>query len=353
MHSRALYGASIQLEVLAVNVAIIIAMYLGFNLIWLQPFEPASLVNNLFFLVSAGIIAVAITRLRHRLIANEFSLLVNLKQARDSLWSEMELARDIQLSLLPKKLDIYGYEIAASTQPAQEVGGDYYEVIETASGTRYVAIGDVAGHGLSAGLIMMMAQTSLMTALKAEPNCSPARALEIINSALRENVGRLGSHHYMTMSILKLGDHSIEVAGHHQDIIIYRAAHNTIEIQPTTGTWLGISDNLDGFVTPIHIPIATGDVVLLFTDGLTEAQSASGGMFGQECLAELFAEHAMAAPVDATERILRHIQSFQAEQHDDITMLMIRKVDQAGDTGSVEQGGNTDASAWAVQRVGL
>lgn len=265
----------------------------------------------------------------------------------------MELARDIQLSLLPKKLDIYGYEIAASTQPAQEVGGDYYEVIETASGTRYVAIGDVAGHGLSAGLIMMMAQTSLMTALKAEPNCSPARALEIINSALRENVGRLGSHHYMTMSILKLGDHSIEVAGHHQDIIIYRAAHNTIEIQPTTGTWLGISDNLDGFVTPIHIPIATGDVVLLFTDGLTEAQSASGGMFGQERLAELFAEHAMAAPDDTTERILRHIQSFQAEQHDDITMLMIRKVDHAGDTGSVEQGGNTDASAWAVQRVGL
>src|SRR5690606_37302721 len=116
--------------------------------------------NNLLLLVSAGIIAVAITRLRHRLIANEFSLLVNLKQARDSLWSEMELARDIQLSLLPKKLDIYGYEIAASTQPAQEVGGDYYEVIETASGTRYVAIGDVAGHGLSAGLIMMMAQTS-------------------------------------------------------------------------------------------------------------------------------------------------------------------------------------------------
>lgn len=312
----------------AINAAVIIAMYLGFNFLWPQPFEPTLLVNNLFFLVSAAIIAVAINELRYQLIANEFSLLVKLKQARDSLWGEMELAKDIQLSLLPKRLALHGYDIAASMQPAQEVGGDYYEVLETASGSRYVAIGDVAGHGLSAGLIMMMAQTSLMTILKAEPDCPPEHALETINSALRENVGRLGSNHYMTMSILKLGNDSIEVAGHHQDIIIFRQASNTIEVQPTSGSWLGIADSLKGFITPIRISIKTGDVVLLFTDGLTEAEEESGGMFGQERLVQLFAEHATAAPIEATKRILEHIQSYQDTQDDDMTMMVIRKVNE-------------------------
>lgn len=254
----------------------------------------------------------------------------------------MELARDIQLSLLPKQLDLHGYDIAASMQPADEVGGDYYEVVETSAGSRYVAIGDVAGHGFSAGMIMMMVQTSLLTVLKAEPDCSPARALEAINKALRENVGRLGSYHYMTMSIFKLGDESLEVAGHHQDIIIRRAADSSVEVHPTTGTWLGTADSLEGFVTPMHIPVATGDTVMLFTDGFTEAREVSGAMFGQERLVELFAKHATATPAAATVQIMRHIESFQAAQDDDITMLMIRKVDQADRSGAVVSNDMTD-----------
>ncbi len=316
----------------AINAAIIIAMYVGFNVYWPQPFDQKSLVNNLFFLVSAGIIAFAITELRYRLIRNEFHLLVELKQARDSLWGEMELARDIQLSLLPKRLDMHGYEIAASMQPAREVGGDYYEVLETSEGTRYVAIGDVAGHGLSAGLIMMMAQTSLVTALKAEPNCSPPRALEVVNRALRENVGRLGSHHYMTMSILKLGDRTIEVAGHHQDILIYRAAEGRVEVHPTNGTWLGIADSLEGFLTPSLIPIDSGDVVLLFTDGLTEAVASSGEMFGQDRLVRLFADNASAGPSELALAIQSRLQSYQVDQDDDMTMLVIRKVESGSGT---------------------
>lgn len=316
----------------AANALILIAMYLGFNLARPQPFEMGYLINNLFFLVGAGIIAVSIAELRYRLIANEFALLVKLKHARDSLWGEMELARDIQMSLLPPQPQLRGYEIAASMEPAQEVGGDYYEIVTTPSGARYVAIGDVAGHGLSAGLVMMMAQTSLMTILKAEPDCSPSRALQCINNAIRENVGRLGSHHYMTMSILKLGDRAIEVAGHHQDILIYRAARNTVEVQPTTGTWLGITDDIQDFVAPVYIPIGVDDRVLLFTDGLTEADRGTGDMFGQDRLLQLFAAHAAGVPAEAAASILEEIRAFQATQHDDMTMLLIRKLAPAAGT---------------------
>lgn len=309
----------------AVNATVIVAMYVGFNLYWSQPFDSALLANNLFFLVSAGIIAVAINELRYRLISNEFSLLVKLKQARDSLWGEMELAKDIQMSLLPKQLSIPGYEIAASMEPALEVGGDYYDVVETSSGTRYVAIGDVAGHGLSAGLIMMMVQTSLQTALKADPDCSPEVALDIVNGALRENVRRMDSDHYMTLSILKLGPDRIEVAGHHQDIVIYRAATRSVEVVPTSGTWLGIIDSLKGLHTPLQIPVNPEDVILLFTDGLTEAADARGDMFGQDQLEHLFARYAPSGPAELTARIQAHIQSFQDEQEDDMTMLVLRK----------------------------
>lgn len=312
----------------AVNSLVIIAMYVSFNLYWHQPFDTELLINNLFFLFSAGIIAVAITELRYQLIANEFSLLVKLKHARDSLWSEMELAKEIQMSLLPKKKTIYGYDVSAYMQPAKEVGGDYYEVLETNAGTRYIAIGDVAGHGVSAGLIMMMAQTSLITVLKNDPNCSPEHALQCINSALRENIGRLGSDHFMTMSVLKLGSDSIEFAGRHQDIIIYRAATQSVEIQPTTGTWLGISDFTQGFFKTTHMQMHEGDTLLLFTDGLTEAENTQKQMFGQERLISTFIECAAKPPSDIIQAIVARVESYQDSQSDDMTLVVVKKTTQ-------------------------
>ncbi len=308
-----------------INTLLIIGLYLGFNFLSLKPYDPSLLVNNLFFLVSSGVLAVVINELRYRLIANEFSLLIKLKEARDSLWGEMELAKRIQMSLLPRRLNLAGYQIAASMQPAREVGGDYYEVFESETGARYVAIGDVAGHGLDAGLIMMMVQTSLITLLKAEPDCSPLRALETVNAALRENIGRLGSDHYMTMSIIKLGEDAIEVAGHHQDIIIHRHASGTLDVQPTTGTWLGITDDLRGLVTSQVIGIEPGDTVLLFTDGLTEAGAGDDHMFGQKQLEDLFHSRAGSAPEVILETILEHVQMHQTSQDDDMTALVIRR----------------------------
>ena len=315
----------------AVNALLIILMYIGANLLWEQPYDSELLISNLFFLSSAGIIAVAITELRYRLIANEFSLLVELKHARDSLWSEMELAKEIQMSLLPKSPSIHDYDVAAFMQPAKEVGGDYYEIIETPCGNRYIAIGDVAGHGVSAGLIMMMAQTSLMTVLKDNPDCSPEHALESINSVLRENIGRLGSDHFMTMSVLKLGKDSIEFAGRHQDIIIYRAATRSVEIQPTSGTWLGIADVTRGFFTTTQIQMNEGDALLLFTDGLTEAENSQKQMFGQERLVGTFIETASKAPSEVIQDIVARVEGYQDSQSDDMTLVVVKKHPQTSD----------------------
>lgn len=315
----------------AANCILILLMYVGFNLLFTDSSNGIAAANNLFFLVGTSVISVAINHVRFRLIQTEFSLLVQLKQARDALWSEMELAKRVQTTLLPRRLAITGYDVAVAFSPAREVGGDYYDIIETKRGDRYVTIGDVAGHGLDSGLIMMMAQTAVSTVVRGHDECAPGDVLKTVNSVLRENVGRLGSNHYMTMIVMQLADDHITVAGHHQDVLVYRRVARRVETIATKGSWLGIADNLDGFVDGIDIPIAGGDCVLLFSDGVTEAESQTGELYGQERLTQAFARVAPWGAEAGLRKLQEEIDRYQHGQSDDMTVIMVsRRIPQDG-----------------------
>jgi len=188
----------------ALNSLIIIVMYVTVNLMSGLEYHTATLTNNLFFLLATAIIAVSINHVKHRLVKKEFLLLVELKKARDAIWSEMELAKRIQTALLPEKKKILGFEISATMKPAKEVGGDYYDIIETPTGDKWIAIGDVSGHGVDSGLIMMMAQTSILSMVNNFQGCKPSSILKSVNTVIRENISRLGSDHYMTLMALHL-----------------------------------------------------------------------------------------------------------------------------------------------------
>lgn len=309
----------------AANSFIIIFMYVFLNLMSKQPYEFSILTNNLFFLCSMAIIAVSINHLRYRLVKKEFDLLVELKKARDAIWSEMELAKRIQTALLPYKEKVKDYEIAATMLPAIEVGGDYYDIIETPSGDKWVAMGDVSGHGVDSGLIMMMAQTSIVSLVNNSADCKPSTVLESVNSVLRENISRLGSDHYMTMMALHFKDGEITFAGKHQDLIIYRSALNKTEVIPSTGTWLGIADNIGKYLTDRSVKIQENDVILLFTDGITEATSRSGEMYGQGRLEQELNQYADLPVGKLLEKIIGDVQEFQEEQMDDMTLVVIKK----------------------------
>ncbi len=315
----------------AFNALLIVAMYVGFNVLRPQPYAVATLTNNLFFLFATAVLAASINRVRHRLIETEFSLLVELKGARDALWGEMELAKRIQTALLPRRdASLPGYACAAVMLPAREVGGDYYDIIETETGGRWVAIGDVAGHGVDSGLIMMMAQASIMTAIRARPAIGPLEVLKAANRVLKEDIARLGSNHYMTVLILLLGDDSITLAGHHQDVLIYRAAQSSVATVCTRGTWLGITDRVEAVMGVETVTVADNDVILLFSDGVTEAANGAGEMYGQERLGRALERYA-DLPVDkALEEILGEIQAFQADQADDITLILLKKSSPSG-----------------------
>jgi sigma-B regulation protein RsbU (phosphoserine phosphatase) len=309
-----------------VNCLLILAMYVGVNLIFPHPYDPSILTNNIFFLISTASVAAAINMVRHRLMVNEFNLLVELKDARDAVWGEMELAKRIQTALLPQKdACLPGYACAAVMLPAREVGGDYYDIIKTDTGGRWVAIGDVAGHGVDSGLIMMMAQTSVLTSIRSCPTIEPLEVLKSANRVLREDIARLGSNHYMTMLIMQLKDDRIVFAGHHQDLLIYRSAQSKVSVVNSRGTWLGITDNIDSFMSVDSVDICDNDIILLFSDGVTEAANESGEMYGQERLQEALQKYA-DDPVDkALDHILEEVRAFQSDQADDITLVLMKK----------------------------
>ncbi len=309
-----------------INTLIIVLIYISINIFSPHVFNTAVLVNNLFFLVSTSILSFSINYVRYKLIKKEFNLLVELKNAKDALWSEIELAKRIQTALLPQSRQLTGFNIADIMIPAKDVGGDYYDIIETDTGERWVAIGDVAGHGVDSGLIMMMAQTTIMTLIKGDHPLKITEILTEANKVLREDISRLGSNHYMTLMLLNIESDKIRIAGHHQDLLLYHSNKREVEVIETRGTWLGITDNIKGNLEIKTIKIKEGDAILLFTDGATECENDKGEMYGQERLVEAFRKYA-PEPVEKTlELLLSDIRSFQREQEDDITFIIIKKV---------------------------
>jgi serine phosphatase RsbU (regulator of sigma subunit) len=236
----------------------------------------------------------------------------------------MEIAHKIQTALLPKKNKIGNYEIASLMVPAKMVGGDYFDVMETSTGKLWLGIGDVSGHGVESGLIMMMAQTSIATAISLSKDNKPSAILDNVNSIIKENISRLNVDRYMTLSLLYLEDTHIVTAGRHQDIYIHRSSTHQIEQISIRGTWIGILDDISMSNPDVLIPVGENDVIFLFTDGLSEAFNQKREMFGIENLVKLFREFA-ELPVDQiVTKIYNVINEYQFQQLDDITIVILK-----------------------------
>lgn len=263
-------------------------------------------------------------------IAIETSILHERAAERDRLErdnlrmsTELDVARRIQTSLLPGAAGLPRHEIAASMLPAEEVGGDYYDVFSE-HGHGWVLIGDVSGHGVESGLIMMMTQTLVRSCILSSPEKSPAEVLAHVNRVLRENMMRLGAERYMTISAIRLSDRDFTYAGKHQDLLILRT-NGQVEILPTHGTWLGITDNLSFYLENQETHFESGDVLVLFTDGITEAENEAGEMFGFDRLLSVLRKSRDHTPAEILSTVLRSVSEFQHKQSDDITLLVIKK----------------------------
>ncbi|HOS41334.1 MAG TPA: SpoIIE family protein phosphatase [Spirochaetota bacterium] len=255
-----------------------------------------------------------------------------LSMARDALWGEMQLAKKIQTVLLPEHPAILGYEISGYMKTADDVGGDYYDIINV-DGFDWVVLGDVSGHGVPAGLIMMMVQTSIRSVLSCAPSLRPSELLAKVNEVITDNIQKLGEDKYMTITVLAcFKEGRFYYSGLHQDIMVFRHDRRETELVETDGVWIGLFHDMPRDSADKELQMRLNDVMLLYSDGITEAwrtgtargkRNAEDDMFGEERLRTLFTDLGERPTEEIKEGILAGLAGYTFT--DDITMLILRR----------------------------
>jgi len=247
---------------------------------------------------------------------------------QERLKQEMELARNIQMSLLPKDLKHQELEIEAVMLPAEEVGGDYYDMLFDRNGRLWLGIGDVSGHGMTPGLIMMMAQT-IHTTITTQWEVSPKQVVTILNQVLYHNVtGRLNADHFMTFTTLKyLGNGRFRHAGSHLDLIVFRHAAQTCELIDTPGVWLLFMPDIEDATDEMELTLEIGDLLVLYSDGLSEAENSEKILFGMERLMNSVTAHHTLPTVALRDAVMADVLAWCGDQRDDdMTLMVVRRV---------------------------
>jgi sigma-B regulation protein RsbU (phosphoserine phosphatase) len=241
---------------------------------------------------------------------------------------ELKNAREVQRVLLPQEDPVVtGFRVNGTNVPAKIISGDYYDYIDLPDGKLGVVIADVSGKGVPAGLLMAMCR-SLLRAFSLG-NSSPSVALSTVNRYLFPDI-REDMFISMIYGILDPADGSfIFCRAGHEPALIYRKASGEVEISKPKGLVLGIdSGNVFERVTADErIALASGDCVLLFTDGVTEALDAGEEEFGLERLSETFREAAQLGAEAVVKQVQEAVKSFTGEgaQMDDVTIVAIEK----------------------------
>jgi DNA-binding LacI/PurR family transcriptional regulator/serine phosphatase RsbU (regulator of sigma subunit) len=244
---------------------------------------------------------------------------------KQRLEQELSIATRIQTSILPRDLTVQGLSIAATMLPATEVGGDYYDVLPTPNGC-WLGIGDVAGHGLRPGLVMMMLQSVVSALVRSNPDAAPRDVLKVVNGVLYENVReRLRQDEHATLSLIRYRkDGQLVFAGAHEDMLVLRAETGTVELVPTLGTWVGATRDIEDATQESHYRLRDGDVLLLYTDGVIEAQNGAGEQFGVERLSRELRRLGQASASEIRDGLCAAVTEFMVEQKDDIAILVAR-----------------------------
>jgi sigma-B regulation protein RsbU (phosphoserine phosphatase) len=263
-------------------------------------------------------------------VAIENARLQAQEAERARMSRELELARDIQRSLLPHEAPVVaGYQVAHRWQAAQEVGGDLIDFVPLRSGNLGMVIADVSGKGIPAALYMVFARTLLRAVAFSgrEPAAMLMRTNELI--AADSTSDFFATAYYTLLDV------------HHHTLIYASAGHNLALYAPadegapqaltTRGIPLGILAEAE--IEQKMLPMAPGEVVLLYTDGVTEAMNATAEEFGGERLAELLRAYRTASAEAIADAIETAVRDFvgDAVQHDDFALIVVKRVDAGSD----------------------
>lgn len=244
---------------------------------------------------------------------------------KEHLERELDLARSIQKGLLPDRVvSPAGYHIAALNESSQQVGGDYYDVIELGSSRSVLAIGDVSGKGIPASLLMANVQAAFRTiiplGLDAEGTTARINALVHANTAIDKFIT-------FFWGVLDADAHTFSYvnAGHNPPCLV--RADGSIDLLEEGGLILGVMADPPPYSSGT-VALAPGDTLVMFTDGVNEALSVEMEEFGDARLQQLLARHAGNDASCMMEAVRDAVHDFTlgAPQSDDITLLVVHRL---------------------------
>jgi len=257
------------------------------------------------------------------------SLNHQLTVENDRMSSELAVTRRLQQMILPRAKELNNIkelDIAGFMEPADEVGGDYYDVLQQ-NGRIKIGIGDVTGHGLESGVIMIMVQTAIR-ALLINGETDPVKFLSTVNQTIYKNIQRMNSDKNLSLILMDYHNHVLNLSGQHESVILIRA-DGGIEIIDTDalGFPIGLTDEISEFIFELNINLNLEDLVVLYTDGITEAENASKEIYGIGRLIQVISKSHQKSVNQIRELVIADVREFigSSKVYDDITLVVLKR----------------------------
>ncbi|MEM7795286.1 MAG: CHASE2 domain-containing protein [Cyanobacteria bacterium P01_C01_bin.118] len=253
-----------------------------------------------------------------------------LKAENLRIQTELDITRRLQKMILPPEHELQMIEeldIAGYMDPCDDVGGDYYDVISGRNGHLKIGIGDVTGHGLESGLIMIMVQTAVRTLLESHET-KPEKFLSALNRSIYQNVQRINSDKTMTLSLLDYKQGTLYLSGQHEDVLIVRANGSLEQIDTVNlGFPIALEEDIDDFLAHTQIHLETNDVVVLYTDGITESRNIDREFYGLNRLCNVIMNNYQRTAQEIRAAVIQDVANHIGQQKllDDITLLVLKQ----------------------------
>lgn len=242
---------------------------------------------------------------------------------RRRLESELELSQIVQRALMPKHAPVIsGVDVAAFSRPAEIIGGDYFDFFKFKDGTHGLVIADVSGHGVSAGMLMSSLQTALQ--MMAPDTDSPAEILERINRFYIHNI-RFTTFVTVFLARYDASNRTLTyVNSGHNPPAIFRRHSSEIDWLTRTAPAIGLAEEY--FPKTETVQLSAGDVLLLYTDGITEALNIDMEQFGVERLTEFIQNAADLTATDLLQVVRQGISAYSGDVPlaDDLTLVAMK-----------------------------
>jgi len=247
---------------------------------------------------------------------------------RRRMSSELDIAAQIQRDVLPKTAaDSPGLDIVAKTRPAAEIGGDSFDFLKTADGKQTIFyIGDVTGHGVPSGIIMMMVNTLVRSMLSM--GMVSSKEIVVLTNALLSP--KISSRLFMTLVMLRWdAEHQrlFYTGAGHEHILVYRHKTEKVDAIRSGGIALGMIPDNSLIAQEKEIPLEIGDAIVLYSDGMTEAKNNTGEMYTLERMAQSLQKNGYFPSAESIfDHVTKDFQNFVQEyvQIDDCSMIVIK-----------------------------